>query len=134
MQSPTLRAKYTGEIAILPQGGFQFGSMLQPGETISAPDVGVSVYSGTDASPQSMFKSATISGTSVLPVFQGGVAGNIYNVAVQVTTSLGQVIEIDGYLAVISDVVAPPPAPPNYALLPGGGKIILPGGQGITLP
>jgi len=104
-----LRAKYTGESVFLPPGGIDFTSMLNPGETlVSVKSVSASVYSGVDANPAALVAAVpSISGNKVLQLFTGGVAGTIYNISALVNTSLGQVLEIDGYLVVLSDNAAP---------------------------
>jgi hypothetical protein len=83
-----------------------FISQLGVGETISTATCTCSVYTGVDPSPLSMISgAATVSGTVVSQLVIGGVLGVIYEFLTTVTTSLGQKIELAGYLAVIPDLI-----------------------------
>lgn len=102
MSYSTIPAKLTGTTLNFP---VDFISRLGVGETISSASVTMSVYSGTDPSPQSMVSgSATISGSVVTQLFTGGVLGVIYEALYGVVTSLGQTPEIPAYLVVIPDL------------------------------
>ncbi len=80
---------------------FDFTSQLSSGETISAAEGTAAVYSGTDSSPSSLINgSATISGQQVTQSVTGGVEGVIYDVGMSITTSLGQILQMAGYVAV----------------------------------
>jgi hypothetical protein len=95
-------AKKLGETVILP---FDFISKLQPSETILSATCVVSVYTGTDPSPSSMISGVPmISGTVVNQLVTGGVLGVIYDILARATTSLSQVIELSGYLALVPDL------------------------------
>jgi hypothetical protein len=47
---------------------------------------------------------ATVSGTIVDQMVTGGVLGTIYELLAKATTSLGQVLELPGFLAVVPDL------------------------------
>ena len=84
---------------------FDFISALVPGETIVSATVTSNVWSGVDANPGTMIDGGpTISGTVVNQFITGGITGVIYDLICAATTSLGQVIEISGYVAVQPDV------------------------------
>jgi hypothetical protein len=83
-----------------------FISQLSPGETILTAVCTCTVYTGVDANPSAMISGgATIAGTIVSQLVTGGVLGTIYEFLTTVTTSLGQKIELAGYLAVIPDLI-----------------------------
>ena len=83
---------------------FDYTSALVPGETISGASVFASVFSGTDANPQSMVVgAATVEGMIVIQEITGGVAGVLYLFSCQVATSLGNSKILQGHLAVLSD-------------------------------
>ena len=91
--------KKPGETALEP---FDFSSQLAAGETISTAGVTVSVWSGTDPSPGSLVSgAASIAAGVVSQAIQGGVSGVIYTLLCQVTTSLGQTLNMSGFLAVL---------------------------------
>jgi len=97
-----LPAKKLGETVIMP---FDFVSKLSLGETILAGTCTCIVYTGTDSNPASVIGgTATISGTVVNQLVTGGVLGTIYELLARATTSLGQVILISAYLAVVPDL------------------------------
>jgi len=82
---------------------FDYSSDLGAGETITSTAVSCSVWSGTDPSPTSLVSgSATISGSLVLQLITGGLAGVIYFVRCLATTNAGQVLPKGGYLAVLA--------------------------------
>lgn len=83
-----------------------FISQLGPGETLLTAVCTCSVYTGVDANPSAMISGvASIGGTIVSQLVIGGVLGTIYEFLATVTTSLGQKIELAGYLAVIPDLI-----------------------------
>lgn len=83
-----------------------FLSSLAPGETITSAVVTSLTYTGTDVIPNSIILGpATFQGSIVNQGIVGGVAGNIYSLLYKVHTSLGQVLEITAYLAVITDTM-----------------------------
>jgi hypothetical protein len=83
-----------------------FISQLGPGETLLTAVCTCSVYTGIDANPSAMISGvASIGGTIVSQLVIGGVLGTIYEFLATVTTSLGQKIELAGYLAVIPDLI-----------------------------
>jgi hypothetical protein len=91
--------KHAGEsILIKPD----FGPLLAVGETISGASSTSVVYSGTDASPSSVISgAASVAGTVVTQKLTAGTAGVTYLITVTVTnTSLGQVLEMYGYLTI----------------------------------
>lgn len=92
--------KRTGESVNLT---FDFTSRLASGETISTQVVTASVYTGTDASPSGLISgSASASGAVVTQKITGGVAGVIYYLLCQITTSAGQTLDMEGFLAVVA--------------------------------
>lgn len=95
-------AKKLGESVILP---FDFISKLSPGETLVSAVCSASVYTGVDPLPANLISgTATISGTIVNQLVTTGVLGVIYDVLARATTSLGQVLELSGYLAIVPDL------------------------------
>lgn len=81
---------------------FDFSSFLGSAETISLAVANCVVWSGTDAAPTSVLTGGTtISGGLVTQLVTGGVAGVIYAVQMVATTSVGQVLTISGFLAVV---------------------------------
>lgn len=83
---------------------FPFGGALLLGETIASATITVTVYSGTDGTPQLLKSgSLTISGTSVLQNFSGngGELGVTYNLVCVATTSAGRQLQARGFLALI---------------------------------
>jgi hypothetical protein len=128
-----LPVKQLNEIVQLPPGGADFTSRLQQGETLTgAPTVTVTVYSGNDPNPSAMLSGvASISGNFVLQNFQGGISGNIYKIIYGCATSLGQFLELFGYLVVLVESSTPPSASGIF-LLPGGGEMQLPGGGTVS--
>ena len=134
MNSVVIPAKAASEIVFLPPNGFNFTSRLQQGETLTGnPTVTLTVYSGTDPSPNTMLSgAASISSNSVLQKFQGGVVGCIYQIVAGVTTSLGQYLEQYAYLVVVSDNTTP--SGTNYVLWPGGAEVLFPGGTPVVAP
>lgn len=88
----------------LKQLEFPFNGALLLGETIASAVIDVTVYSGTDATPNNLQSgSLTISGTSVLQNFtgSGGQLGVTYNVLCTATTSAGRKLQARGYLALV---------------------------------
>ena len=80
---------------------FDFTSELPSGVTVSAATTTCTVWSGTDASPQSVVDgAASISGTVVTQVVTGGVNGVIYLLECKATGSDGNIYPLQGYLAV----------------------------------
>ena len=100
--------KRLGESPVLGANGnspFNFISSLAPAETLSTAMVTATVYSGLDPSPSSVIAaSASIVGQQVQQKITGGVLGVIYELLCTVTTSLGQTLELCGYMAVIPDL------------------------------
>jgi pantothenate kinase type III len=92
--------KKLGEVVMIP---FNFVGDLAPGETISNPTMTATVYTGVDATPANIISSApTIVGTTVNQTVSAGVEGVVYGLLCQVETSLGQVLEMSAYCAVIT--------------------------------
>ena len=82
-----------------------FISQLGPGETIVSAFCTCSTYTGVDPNPSAVIDgAATVSGTVVSQLTTGGVLGTIYELLATANTSLGQVIELSGYLAVVPDL------------------------------
>lgn len=81
---------------------FDFISRLGGSETISTQVVTCTVWSGTDPSPSSMISgSASHSGSVVTQLVIGGVAGVTYYLLCRITTSLGQTLDLAGFLTVL---------------------------------
>lgn len=95
-------AKDPGATTLL---GFDFTSQLLPnGETILTASFNVTVWTGSDPSPNSMISGVPLVGTpAVLQRFAGGVNGTVYKLECTVTTSLSQTLVLVGYLSVDAD-------------------------------
>ena len=92
-------AKYQGATQTLT---FDFTSALGASETISTASTSAATFSGTDASASAIISgAATISGKTVTQKVTGGTSGVTYNLTCQILTSLSQVLQMQGYLAVI---------------------------------
>ena len=99
MKRAYLPAKLAGETI---KAEFDFAGDLAVGETIATQVCTASVYSGTDAAPASIISgAASASGTLVTQAITAGLAGLIYKVICTITTSAGQTLQQQGYLAVI---------------------------------
>jgi len=82
---------------------FDFLSQLGDTETITGAVVTVTVWSGVDPNPSTMLLAPrTITGKIVNQRITGGLAGVIYLVTCNITTSLAQALLMQGCLAVIS--------------------------------
>ena len=78
-----------------------FSPTLASGETISSSSVGVSTYSGTDASPSALLSgSSGVTGSLVQQALTGGSDGVTYRVRFVATTSASRVLVACGYLPV----------------------------------
>lgn len=98
-----LHPKKLGETSIYQ---FDFISALGSNEVISSGVVMAEVFSGTDPSPSSIVSGgAAVVGTQLQQKITGGVLGVIYELLAIATTSLGNTIEISGYLAITPDLV-----------------------------
>jgi hypothetical protein len=94
-----LEPKTLGEQVLVP---FDFTSRLAASETISTKVVTCTTWSGTDASPSSMISgAASSSGATVSQLVIGGVAGVTYYLLCSITTSLGQTLQLAGFLVVL---------------------------------
>lgn len=90
------------QAAVLLTTAFNFISKLALGETIISEAVIAQVYTGTDPSPQAMVSgAAVIEGAIVKQSIIGGISGVIYQLFCIVTTSLGNTIQLAGFLAVV---------------------------------
>lgn len=84
---------------------FNFISSLGSNETIASAVCTCSVYSGADPTPSAVIDGvASIVGTIVTQGITGGIVGVIYELLMTATTSLGNVIEMSAYLAIIPDL------------------------------
>jgi hypothetical protein len=84
-----------------------FISALQASETISTAVCTATVFSGTDTNPGAIISgsaSFTDPGTVVTQLVTGGVLGCVYEFLCTITTSLGQTLEMSGYLAIVPDL------------------------------
>ena len=99
MSRQIIEGKQSGETVTL---AFSFLSHLATSETISSASTTATVYSGTDASPSSLIGGApSISGSTVSQKIIGGTLGVTYALVCSATTSLGQVLQISGYLVIV---------------------------------
>lgn len=82
---------------------FDFSNEIAGGESISSASLACTVISGTDASPEQVLNgAATISGSSVLQPFQGGISGVTYDLRCVATLSSGRVLVLAATLPVRS--------------------------------
>jgi hypothetical protein len=82
---------------------FDFESLTPSGLTLTGPSVVCSVISGVDPDPAAIVGAPTVSGLQVLVPVSGGLAGVIYRISVQVSTSAPvQLLELEGPLAVLA--------------------------------
>ena len=94
-----LESKHSGETRT---EIFDFASKLALAETISTATTTATVYSGTDATPSSVISgSASISGTQVSQKLTDGTVGVIYIITCAITTSAGQSLRLNAFLAVV---------------------------------
>lgn len=95
---PSFSNKQTDETVVLT---FDFKNVLATGETIQNATWSVTVYKGTDASPENILTgSPGISGNKVNHTVTAGVNGVTYEIKCQITTSANQVIDGIGKLLV----------------------------------
>ncbi|MCB1908825.1 MAG: hypothetical protein KDH15_15775 [Rhodocyclaceae bacterium] len=96
-------AKRPGERIAL---AFDFASQLPEGITITSVDsVTVSTWRGTDGNPSALLAGAAVlSGTDVLQMVSGGIAGTDYQFIAWVTLSDTQQRALDGLLPVRDNV------------------------------
>ena len=95
----TLNAKNAGETVL---ETFNFTSQLSAAETIGTASVTATVYSGTDASPNSIVSgAAAISGQTVTQTVTGGTAGNVYLLLCTITTSSSQALTLSAFLPIL---------------------------------
>ena len=81
---------------------FDFTSLLAEGESLAAASLEVSVFSGTDSSPEDILSGvATVSSPRVEQEFTGGVLGTVYSVLCVAGTCNDQVYSLAAYLAVV---------------------------------
>lgn len=95
----TLDPKLVGETVT---ETFDFTSRLAASETISTQVVTAVVYTGTDASPSSIISgSASASGQKVTQKITAGTSGVVYLLTCTITTSAGQTLLLEAFLAVV---------------------------------
>jgi hypothetical protein len=93
--------KFLGETVLIP---FDFISRLDPVETISSPSLLATTFSGTDANPALILSgSPVILGSVVTQKISGGTVGATYNILCTVNTSLGQILQLATFIAVVPD-------------------------------
>lgn len=91
--------KKLSEQILLP---FDFTSRLAAGETISTKVVTCTTWSGVDATPSAMISgAATSSGAVVSQLVINGAPGVTYYLLCTITTSLGQQLQLAGFLVVL---------------------------------
>lgn len=87
-QPTSVTAKFASEIDF-----FTVPFTLLSGETISTSAYTVNLAWGVDANPAAMkANNSSSSGNEVTFALQGGVAGNLYDIAVSITTNLGRAL------------------------------------------
>ncbi len=97
-----LPAKKLGETVFI---AIDFISKLGVGETIIGAVCTCTVYTGNDPNPSAVISGvAQVSGTIVDQLVRGGVLGTIYEILAKATTSLGQTVELSGFLAIVPDL------------------------------
>jgi hypothetical protein len=99
MNRITFRSGHVGETRKL---AFDFISDLAIGETISSAVASYAVYSGATGATATL-GSPSISGTIVTVSAAGNAKGVTYLVTVKITTSLGQTLQLSGFLAMIPE-------------------------------
>ncbi len=83
-----------------------FSSELAEGETLSSCLCTASTYSGTDAAPSNILSGLpAISGDEVQQLIQAGTEGVVYELLFQAVTSLSQILQRSGYLAIAPNLV-----------------------------
>lgn len=110
-QRIVLPTKLVASTQFIPANGWDFTSLLQPGETISDPVVTAAVWSGSDSNASAIISGAAsvVGNVRVLQLIKGGILGTIYGLKCTVTTNLGQVLNLVGYLAIIPDLASASP-------------------------
>ncbi len=99
---------------------FDFTDDLAEGETIVTPTIDMSVWSGTDASPSGNFFSTISSSGAIVSQRvrpKTDALGNIYQVVCKIATTLGNVFQKQGLLAV------PPATDENIAVVVPGDTV-----------
>lgn len=85
---------------------FDFTSRLGPSETVVGATVLATVYTGVDPVPANILFGFPIVGTtSATQSILAGVAGTIYSLVCSAVTSDGQILQLQGFLAVQMDPV-----------------------------
>lgn len=88
---------------------FDFSSLLQPGEYLTAPDKGSVIWSGADDSSSPLVVTAALasgpSPTVVELTVSGGLAGNIYKLAAFASTSANRRYSVTGYVPVVNESI-----------------------------
>ena len=86
---------------------FDFSEKCAAGETLSAPAVSVSVWSGVDPTPNAIYvtSSAAVSGQTVTLSLQAGVTGVVYLVTVSATGSISTNQKLEGLFAILPEGV-----------------------------
>ena len=80
---------------------FDFSSEIAAIESISSAAVSCTLVAGVDASPEQVLNgAASISGSTVLQPFQGGIAGATYRLRCTATLSSGRVLVLAATLPV----------------------------------
>ncbi len=103
LQPFILPPKYSTETKI---ASIDFSDSLNIGETIvSIQNMSIFVIQGTDPNPNSMLTgTTTVIGNIVNQPVMGGIDGNIYNIAVSINTSLGQILTNVAQFGVVSRI------------------------------
>lgn len=82
---------------------FDFASYIPVGATLASAVTTCSVYRGTDPSPSSVISgTSAVSGTKASQTLAAGLDGVIYLVTCLGTLSNGEVISLQGFLAVLA--------------------------------
>jgi len=79
-------------------------SQLYDGETVTSAEVTCTVFAGLDTAPEDMITTdAEIDGNIVTQFVEGGEIGVVYLLALDIGTSLANVLKVYAYLSVIDE-------------------------------
>lgn len=92
--------KYSAESRVY---GFDFGRLLEAGETLTGATFAVAVVTGTDPTPAAILVgAATVAGAIARQRIAGGVGGATYRVTATATTSAGNTLSATAFLQVVA--------------------------------
>ena len=97
-----INPKYAAESRV---EALDFSPLLATGQTVTAAAFTVTVYTGSDPSPSTVIGTTTISSPIVSPILQNGIAGTIYSIRCDATTTApAATVSLSFYLAIIPDL------------------------------